>query len=174
MLGLHCCADFSLLVESGGYSLVAACRLLTVVAPLVTYSSGALGHRLVAVARRPSCCMTCGIFPRPETEPESPALAGRFFTSEPWEKPWFQVRKTFDHILKGPNTSSCVSYSQGHLEFTFFPQVTFHKKSSPAAPPPPPRNRHAYNISESSLLWVWNTERKRTLFHERRVWWRGR
>ena len=29
-LGLHCCASFSLVVESGGYSLVAVCELLTV------------------------------------------------------------------------------------------------------------------------------------------------
>ena len=35
VLGLHCCAVFSLVVASGGYSLVAVGRLLTVVAPLV-------------------------------------------------------------------------------------------------------------------------------------------
>ena len=83
MLGLHCYADFSLVVESAGYCLAAVCRLLIAVAPLVTYGPPALGHRLVAVAHRLSCLMTCGIFLRPETERESPALAGRFFTSEP-------------------------------------------------------------------------------------------
>ena len=35
-LGLHCCAQgFSLLAESGSYSLVVACQLLIVVASLV-------------------------------------------------------------------------------------------------------------------------------------------
>ena len=35
VLGLHCCTVFSLVMASGGYSLVAVGRLLTVVAPLV-------------------------------------------------------------------------------------------------------------------------------------------
>ena len=35
VLGLHCCTGFSLVVESEGYSLVVACRLLIAVAPLV-------------------------------------------------------------------------------------------------------------------------------------------
>ena len=34
-LGLHCCASFSLVVESRGYSLVAVRRLLTVGASLI-------------------------------------------------------------------------------------------------------------------------------------------
>ena len=34
VLGLHCCMGFSLVVASRGYSLVAVCRLLTVVASL--------------------------------------------------------------------------------------------------------------------------------------------
>ena len=44
MLGLRCCMDFSLVVASGGYSLVVVCGLFTVVAVLT-------GSRaLVAVA----------------------------------------------------------------------------------------------------------------------------
>ena len=36
MLGVHCCADFfSLVAASGGYSVVAVCGLLTVMASLV-------------------------------------------------------------------------------------------------------------------------------------------
>lgn len=35
VLGLHCCAVFSLVAKSRGYSLVMACGLLTAVAPLV-------------------------------------------------------------------------------------------------------------------------------------------
>ena len=30
-----------------------------------------------------------GDLPRPRIEPESPALAGRFFTTEPPGKPWY-------------------------------------------------------------------------------------
>ena len=37
VLGLHCCRGFSLTVESGGYSLVVAHRLLIVVASLVEH-----------------------------------------------------------------------------------------------------------------------------------------
>jgi len=35
MLGLHCCTGFSLVVASGGYSLVAVFRLLFAVASFV-------------------------------------------------------------------------------------------------------------------------------------------
>ena len=35
VLGLPCCLDFSLVVASGGYSLVVVCGLLMVVASLV-------------------------------------------------------------------------------------------------------------------------------------------
>ena len=41
----------------------------------------------VAVARRLSCSKACGIFPRSEIQPMSPALASRFFTTEPSGKP---------------------------------------------------------------------------------------
>ena len=34
MLGLHCCAVFSLVVASGGYSVAAACELLIAAASL--------------------------------------------------------------------------------------------------------------------------------------------
>ena len=35
VLGLHCCVNFSLVAESGGYSLLAICGLLIAVASLV-------------------------------------------------------------------------------------------------------------------------------------------
>ena len=38
-LGLHCFTKFSLVVASGGYSLVAVCRLVIEVASLATYHS---------------------------------------------------------------------------------------------------------------------------------------
>ena len=53
MLGLCCCIGFSLIAASGGYSLVAVCGLLTVVASLVaehglsgTQASVVADHRL--------------------------------------------------------------------------------------------------------------------------------
>ena len=48
MLGLHCCVGFSLVVASGGYSLVAGHGLRIAVASLV-------------VAHRLSCSMACEI-----------------------------------------------------------------------------------------------------------------
>ena len=59
--GLHCCAGISLVVESGGYSLVAVRGLLTVEASLV------VEHRLwgtgtsVVVARGLSSCGSQGL-----------------------------------------------------------------------------------------------------------------
>ena len=56
VLCLHCCVNFSLVAESGGYSLFAICRLLIAVASLVepglsgtglsSCGSQALEHRL--------------------------------------------------------------------------------------------------------------------------------
>ena len=58
MLGLHCRVDFSLVAESGGYSLVAVCRLLIVMASLVG-EHGLQGMRASAVAaHRLSSCGT--------------------------------------------------------------------------------------------------------------------
>ena len=39
------------------------------------------------MAHRLNCFEACGIFPGPGINPTSPALAGRFFTAEPPEKP---------------------------------------------------------------------------------------
>ena len=49
VLGLHCCAGFSLVVASGGYSPVANHRLLTVVASLDA-EHGLSGKRASVVA----------------------------------------------------------------------------------------------------------------------------
>ena len=40
MLDLHCCSGFSLVVESGGYSIVAVCE------PLIMVASLFVEHRL--------------------------------------------------------------------------------------------------------------------------------
>ena len=97
MLGLHCCAGFSPAVESRGYSasmLVVVLRLLTEVASLVSehrlqdawtsvaVTLGIQGTGSIVVVHRLNCCVACRIFP-PGIEPMSPALAGRFFTTEP-------------------------------------------------------------------------------------------
>ena len=80
MLSLRCCTVFSLYVESRGYSLVAVCGLLVVVASLVergiqVHGLRSLQHRgsvvsaprlqrtgSVAVAHGLSCSLACGIF----------------------------------------------------------------------------------------------------------------
>ena len=75
VLGLHCCQGFSLVADSGGYSLVAVRRLLIAVASLVVehrlqsmqaqqlwlQDSRGSGSEVVAHGR--SCSTACGIFP---------------------------------------------------------------------------------------------------------------
>ena len=82
MLGLSCCTGFSLVTESGSYSLFAMLGLLTVVLLLGSVGSigpegfcnwgvwaqwlcgsWALEHRLVLVEHGLSCSTACGIFP---------------------------------------------------------------------------------------------------------------
>ena len=73
VLGLHCCAVFSLVSASRGYSLIVACGLLVAVASLVvehclqdTWAQQLqfLGsqERLKVVANWLSCSTACGIF----------------------------------------------------------------------------------------------------------------
>ena len=61
MLGLCCCVDFSLVVVSGGYSLVVVWELLIAVAFVVEYRLEGT-QASVVVALQLSCSMTCGIF----------------------------------------------------------------------------------------------------------------
>ena len=73
-LGLRCCAGFSLVLESRGYSLPAILRLLVAVASLVaehglwvTWASVVVVSRLqstgsIVVAHGLSCPMACGLF----------------------------------------------------------------------------------------------------------------
>ena len=72
-LGLQCCTCFSLVVASGGYSVVAVCRLLIAVASscrtqalghagFSIYRFGVLEHSLVVVAHRLRCSAARGIF----------------------------------------------------------------------------------------------------------------
>ena len=73
VLSLHCCMGFSLVVAGRACCLVSASRLLIGIASLV------------ARARALGSTGFSGI------KPESPALAGRFFTTEPPGKPCFDV-----------------------------------------------------------------------------------
>ena len=86
---------FSLVAGSGGYSLVAKCRLLTMVAPL------GVEHRLNSCGTW--AWLLCGMWdiPGPGIEPVSHALTGAFFTTEPPGKP---PSLTLDHSRD--NTSS--------------------------------------------------------------------
>ena len=89
MLGLCCCAGFSPVGESWGYSPGAVHRLLFVAehawaSVVVTYRL--LSSDSVAVLQAQLLCSTQHL-PQPVIEPVSPALASRFFTSEPPGKP---------------------------------------------------------------------------------------
>ena len=98
MLGLFCCAGFSLLVERGGYS-PAACvgislwwllLLQSTCSRCVGFSSSdsqVLGHRLNSCGARDQLLRGTWNLPRSGIQPVSPALAGRFFTTEPPGKP---------------------------------------------------------------------------------------
>ena len=96
VLGLHCCVGFSLVVVSGSYSLVTTHRRLVMVASLVagsrfaglsSCSSWALKHRLISCRAQALLLRSTWDLPQPGIKPVSPALAGRFFTSEPSGKP---------------------------------------------------------------------------------------
>ena len=69
VLGLRCCAGFSLIMESGGYSPVSVCRLLTAVASLVAELGLQSMQASVVVVHRLSCSAACGIFPDQGSNP---------------------------------------------------------------------------------------------------------
>ena len=95
VLGLHGCTGFSSCGEWGSYCLVAEPWLQG------SWASGIASHRLspssfpasraqtgsVVVANWLSCSAASGIFLDKRIEPEFPALAGGFFTTEPPGKP---------------------------------------------------------------------------------------
>ena len=85
VLGLPCRTGFSLVVESGGYSLLQCSGFL--LWWLLLLWSRALEHRLSGCGA--GAQMLCGMWdlPRPGMEPTCPALAGGFFTTEPPGKP---------------------------------------------------------------------------------------
>ena len=73
VLGLPCYAGFSLVVVSGGYSVVVVYRLLSAVALRHVHSE----------LWRPGSRAQAQYFPDYGIEPMSPALAGGFFYTEP-------------------------------------------------------------------------------------------
>ena len=100
MLGLRCCVGFSLVVVSGGYSVVVVCGLLSGgffccearALEHVGFSncvSQALEHRLNSCGSRAELPHGMWDLPGSGTESISPALAGGFFTNEPSGKPCF-------------------------------------------------------------------------------------
>ena len=113
LLGLHCCACFSLVVESSCYSLGALLRLLTAVAPLVA-ENGLEGEAasVAAACRRNSCAprlqssgsvavvyglsyfTACGIFPDQGSNLCLPHWQA--YSLQPREQ---EHRQTWKHIL---------------------------------------------------------------------------
>ena len=90
MLGLHCCVGFSLVVESGGHSLVVVRRLLNCggFSCCGAWALGCVGS--VAVVHGLSYSVD-QLLPGSEIEPVSLALADGFFTTEPPRKPWILI-----------------------------------------------------------------------------------
>ena len=105
-MGLQCCAVFSLIMESEGYSLVVLCWLLIMVAfSVVEYrpegswvsvvaahglshcGSQALEHRLSSCDTGASLLHSMWELPGSGIEPMSPALKIRFFSFEPSGSP---------------------------------------------------------------------------------------
>ena len=128
VLGLRCCMDFSRVVASGDYFLVAVCRLLmavgsrcraqvlgtqtsaTVAHGLSSCSSWALEHRLSSCRAQALLLQGMGNLPGLGIEPVSPALAGRFFTTEPPGKP----SHLFSPVVAGV-CSSLILMGYSHL-----------------------------------------------------------
>ena len=81
VLGLRCCTDFSS-CSKWGLLFVTVYGLLAVVGSLVA-EHGLYYTGSIVVEPGLNCSKTCGISPDQEIEPVSPALAGRFFTTEP-------------------------------------------------------------------------------------------
>ena len=109
---------FSLFVVSRGYSLVSAHRLTVVASPVSEH--GALGpwtsviaarglNKLQLLSSRSQSSCGAGLhlsmwdLPGSGIEPMSPALAGRFFTTDPPRKPSIAICHTFS-CNKGPNS----------------------------------------------------------------------
>ena len=88
MLGLHCCMDFPLVVVPG-FSLQWLLLLQSMGSRymgLSSCSSQAPEHKINSSGAQAQ--LFCGMWDPPGgIEPESPELAGRFFTTEPPGKP---------------------------------------------------------------------------------------
>ena len=70
MLGLHCCVGFSLIVESGGYSLIVVGEVLLIAVASLGCGLQYLQHvGSVAVVHRLGCSEACGIFLGQESNP---------------------------------------------------------------------------------------------------------
>ena len=124
VLGLCCCTGFALVVARGGYSLVGVRGLLiTVASPVSERGLQSTRTSVVGVRGLISCGaqaaehkLSCGVWaylllsiqelPGPGTEPGSPALAGRFFTTEVPGKPLTAFRNTSLNLFKNQSNNS--------------------------------------------------------------------
>ena len=90
MLGLHRCAGLSLVVASGGYSPGEVSELLIVAVSLAQPPE----HRLSSCGTQAELLRGTGSLSGPGTKYVPPALADRFFTTEPPGKS--ALSRTFD------------------------------------------------------------------------------
>ena len=81
VLGLQCYSGFYLVAVSGGYFPVVVCGFFLAVASIV------VERRLSRSGTWAQLLLGMWDLPRPGTKPMSPALAGRFLTTEPPGKP---------------------------------------------------------------------------------------
>ena len=68
----------------------------------IVSSPGLSSTGSIVVAQGLSCSSACGIFPRSRIKPMSPALAGRFFITEPPGKPAKHFNASAPCILRNP------------------------------------------------------------------------
>ena len=98
VLGLRCCASFSLVAASRGYSSLRG-EGFTLQWLLFLWSTGSRAQALVVAARGLSCCEAYGIFPdQGGMEAVSPALQGGFLTTGPPGKSLLLPLKGSHHV----------------------------------------------------------------------------
>ena len=146
VLGLCCCVDFS--CREGGYSLVAVCGFLTAVVSLAERRPQGVQalvatHGLSSWSTRAQLLHGMWDLGRPGIKPVSPAVAGRFFTTEPPEKPCIYFLMVFSLFpepqQKGSKQQIC-SHSdspeneqQISLLLVFLLEVVWHMCAPPRA-----------------------------------------
>ena len=113
VLGLRCCAGFSLVVRGAGFSLLTVCGLSSC-------RSQALEHRLLVVVGRLSCSLDVGSY-RTRDWPGSSALAGGSLPLSHQGSPEIFTLKIIYFIIVPP----CIMY---HLSIYYLKKCSGNKR----------------------------------------------